>query len=239
MRSKVKFKEVEDYADPTQGFWGFGDTLEAANIIFIGPELGGGKCSQEVRERIEVWREMGSRNVLDGKAYHDKAFGAKDERNCFHTGHQPTYNRLMLSLPESEKPLENYLCPGAGTAFIDLSPLPCSSLSSADFNCIYDFGRVVLKEKLLLPRAKWLSEFVLKNSTRKLFVFYGSHKSHWDSIVLTKWRKINQAIEQSSSFPQVFCIRHPANRFNRASNKHYSALSALIMQTQKNQSLFL
>jgi len=148
---------------------------------FIGPEPGQARNEHnDLRQRIEAWRDMGGGELIDCRAFHDRIRETRWHREKPRL--QPTWRRLLLLLmeylgrPWDKDSLRSYQRDEWGsldgeTCVIELSALAANSFKVPRDRELFREARI---EHLRQRRSKYKPQ---------LMVMYGlREKEHWEKI---------------------------------------------------------
>lgn len=173
-------------------FFGFGN-LES-NWWFIGIEEGGEPTIEEIKRRVETWKEFQNDDdclrVVDIHTFGQKAELGHDSYFEDHANLQSTWNGLIKILNGSQKNevrrdfQKEYLGrEDSNHCLLELYPLPCKGLSHWKYNQWFDDEIFESEERfkwtVLNSRASTIQDLITQYRPENI-VFYG--KSSWQEF---------------------------------------------------------
>ena len=180
-----------------EGFFGYGNLH--GKYWFIGPEEAGGRCEEEVHERLELWDQHPEpRQIIDGFEFDAKRIFSQQP---FHNP-QSTWDRLIrvqlaaegIDVDIAAFKETKWARKSAQNCLLDLLPLPCPNMNSWPHEDWTPRGvfqsRPTFNDEFIEHRIAGLRTLMNENEPRepRVVVFYGRLARRWSKIAGFRWR---------------------------------------------------
>jgi hypothetical protein len=216
---------LRDYCNE---FFGYGNLK--GKYWFIGPEEGGGRCEEVIRNRLRLWdRDFRRAPIIDCREFHCSLIGCEGRSLCdlFQDPprRQPTWDRLIrVQLAAEGRPnitpddVANVRVSGWGqtasdNCLLELLPLPCPSTGAREWlhhqwtkNDSVFQTRDTYEAEFFARREAGLKALIGEHKPQVL-VFYGSGERwipHWSAIAGFDWLKVKPTIHGESAYRGIF-----------------------------------
>jgi hypothetical protein len=226
-------------------FLGYGDFN--AKCWFIGMEHGGGGNYEELAKRLEVWSELGRKELEDVVEYHKKLNIEGLNWFCDKPKIQPTWSKLIRILLSIDDNIDNlsaskvldkirmYQKQSFGrsnsgeTCLLELSPMPSPNIRNNKWQEWTNMFKIDNYKTFILKYNTDKIKALINGREPEVVVFYGvSYRSYWEEIADCDFEEQNGIFFTSNKSTLFVMIKHPVSR--GVKNEYFHEVGKMIRE---------